>query len=124
MDKHFTVLGALFLALGLMGLLGMSAVLLIFSIGGAAVGLVAAQESDVPALLALLPVSFGLFLGLAIAVGAVPSLVAAYGLLQRRRWAAPWALVAGILNLPNLPLGTGIGVYALWVYTRMERTAH
>jgi hypothetical protein len=28
--------------------------------------------------------------------------------------------VAGILNLPGLPLGTAVGIYAIWVYLQKE----
>jgi hypothetical protein len=120
MDKHLTVLGALLIGLGIMGLIGMTVVLVIFSMGSAAIGAAAVHEADVPAILTLLPVGFGLFICLMIAVGTVPSLVAGYGLLQKRRWARVWALVAGILNLPCLPVGTGVGIYAIWVFLQDE----
>jgi len=120
MDKHRTVLGALFLALGLMGLVGMAAVGTIFFIGSAVLGSVAAQESDFPAALRLLPMTFGIFVCLAIAIGSIPALVAGYGLLLQRSWARVWSLIAGVLSLPNIPLGTGVGIYAIWVFLQDE----
>jgi len=120
MDKHLIVLGALFLAIGLMGLIGMTVVLTIFSIGSAALGAVATQEPDFPTVLIPFAAGFGFFIALMIAIGAIPSLIAAYGLLQKRPWARIWALVAGIVNLPNLPLGTGVGIYAIWVFLQDE----
>jgi hypothetical protein len=120
MDKHLIVLGALFLGLGIMGLIGMTVVFVIFSIGSAALGTAAVQEGDIPAFLSALPIGLGLFICLMIAVGTVPSLIAGIGLLQKRRWARVWALVAGILNLPGFPIGTCVGIYAIWVFLQDE----
>jgi hypothetical protein len=89
-------------------------------IGGAVLSSVAAHEPDVPGILTLLPMGFGLFICLAIAVSTIPSLIAGYGLLQKRRWSRVWALVAGILNLPGFPFGTVVGIYAIWVYLQNE----
>ena len=122
MDRHATVLGALFLGLGLMGLIGMFAVFMVFGIGSVVLGTVAAHEPDVPGFLALLPAGFGLFICASIALGAIPSLIAGYGLLLRRSWGRVWALIAGIVNLPSFPAGTGVGIYAIWVYLQGDRT--
>ena len=51
-----------------------------------------------------------LFIGFA-AIG----LVAGWGLLQRLPWARTLALVLGLLSLIDIPLGTAIGIYTLWV---------
>lgn len=120
MDKHVTVLGVLFLVLGIMGVIGMAIVAVIFLIGGAVISSVAAHEPDVPGILSLVSVGFGVFICLAIAVSTIPSLVAGYGLLQKRRWSKVWALVAGLLNLPGFPLGTVVGIYAVWVSLQAE----
>ena len=74
MDKHKTVLGALFLGLGVMGLIGTFIVLVIFSLGSAAVGAAALHDPEVPFLAALLPAGFGLFIGFMIAVTSIPCL--------------------------------------------------
>lgn len=120
MDRHGFVLGTLMLVLGLMGLFGMLVVLVVFSIGTAAIGAAAAQDADVPAALALLPTAFGLFICLAIALGTIPSLIAGYGLLRERRWGRVWALIAGVVNLPSMPFGTAVGVYAIWYFLQAE----
>ena len=52
----------------------------------------------------------------AIAVGwAVLSVIVGYGLMKRKFWARVLAIVAGILALINIPFGTALGVYTLWV---------
>jgi hypothetical protein len=41
--------------------------------------------------------------------------IAGWGLLQREPWARVIALVLGFLSLFNIPFGTALGVYTLWV---------
>ena len=43
------------------------------------------------------------------------ALVAGLGLLRARRWGRPLAIVAAVLAMLQLPLGTALGVYTLWV---------
>lgn len=121
MDNHRIVLGALFLGLGLMGLIGMTIIMVIFSIGSAAIGAAAAHDADVPGVLALLPTALGLFICCMIGLGAIPSMIAGYGLLRSRSWARIWTLIAGILNLPSMPLGTAVGAYAIWYFLQSDR---
>ena len=120
MDSHRIVLGALFCGFGLMGLIGLTIVGIIFFIGSAAIGAAAVHEPDVPAVLTLLPAVFGLFICLTIAIGTIPSLIAGYGLLQKRSWVRLWVLIAGIVNLPSIPFGTGVGIYAIWFFVQDE----
>jgi hypothetical protein len=51
---------------------------------------------------------------------AVFSLAVGWGLQHREAWARMLGLVMGILALPILPLGTALGVYALWVLLPRE----
>ena len=123
MDKHQTVLGVLFLALGLMGLIALTVVSTLLFFATTVLGAAASHEPGVPAALALLPMGFGLFICLAIAIGSVPALIAGYGLLLKRSWARAWSLIAGVLSLPSFPFGTGIGVYAIWVFVQSDARA-
>jgi len=126
MQKHVTALGALFVAFGLMGLIGIAVVFLIFVGGGVAGGLLAALEAGAAtdsqaaavSLAAVLTAAFGIFLTLIIALTTIPSLIAGYGLLARRTWAPALALIVGIVNLPAFPVGTVMGIYAIWVYVQ------
>lgn len=122
MEKHATVLGALFLGVGIMGLIGLIVVLVIFSIGSAALGTAAAQDPSIPRFLVLLPATFGLFIAAIIALTTIPNFFAAYGLLARRPWGRIVGLVVGILNLPAFPLGTALGGYAIWFFVQDEPT--
>lgn len=120
MDKHITVLGALFTGVGIMGLIGMSIVLFIFLTGSAILGTVAAHDPNVPGFLVFLPAGFGLFIALAIGISAIPSVIVGIGLLLRRRWSGVLTLIVGIINLPGFPFGTIVGCYAIWVFLQDE----
>ena len=51
---------------------------------------------------------------------AIPSIVAGIGLMSFRRWARAMATIIAILQLLNFPLGTALGMYALWVLLSAE----
>ena len=93
----------------------MLVVMVIFGLGSGILANVAAHEADVPELLVILPAAFGIFITAIIAITTIPCFVAGYGLLKRRRWAKVAALVAGILNIPVFPIGTAVGIYAVWL---------
>ena len=120
MSQHFTILGVLFLCLGLIGLAGAVLVLAVFSLVSAAVGCVALQESDLPFLAAFIPAGIGLLVGAILALTTLPNLVAAYAILAGRSWARLATLVVGVLNLPGFPLGTAVGIYAIWAFVQEE----
>ena len=42
------------------------------------------------------------------------SLTAGYKLLKEKAGARTWGIVASILALPGIPLGTALGIYGLW----------
>ena len=46
---------------------------------------------------------------------AASGFIAGWGLLQREPWARVVALVLGFISLFNVPFGTAVGVYTLWV---------
>lgn len=66
----------------------------------------------------------GTFVGGLMLVLALPGLAAGYGLLKRRSWGRWLAIIVGVLNLPNFPLGTIVGVYTLWVLLQDEASAY
>jgi hypothetical protein len=46
--------------------------------------------------------------------------ITGWGLLQHELWARTLALVLGFLSLFNIPFGTAVGVYTLWVLLPMR----
>jgi len=55
------------------------------------------------------------FFGYLILAKAAAGFIAGWGLLQREPWARIVALVVGFVALLNVPLGTALGIYTLWV---------
>jgi len=47
--------------------------------------------------------------------GAATGLVAGWGLLKRRPWARMLAIVLSVFSLFEVPFGTALGIYTLWV---------
>jgi hypothetical protein len=50
----------------------------------------------------------------------IPSLIAGVGLLKKKRWARIVAIMVAILAVTSFPIGTGAGIYTLWVLTHRE----
>jgi hypothetical protein len=44
----------------------------------------------------------------------LPSLIAGYGLLKRRKWARIWAIISAVLAGAQFPMGTAVTVYTFW----------
>lgn len=54
-------------------------------------------------------------IGILILAKAALGFLAGWGLVQRESWARVIALVLAFISLFNIPFGTAIGVYTLWV---------
>lgn len=57
----------------------------------------------------------GAFVGALLTILGLPGIVAGFGLLACKPWARYLAIVLSILNLLNVPVGTVMGSYSLWV---------
>jgi len=55
------------------------------------------------------------FVGFFVLAKAAAGFAAGWGLLQREPWARVLALILAFLDLINVPFGTALGVYTLWV---------
>ena len=55
------------------------------------------------------------FVGWAFLAISILGFMAGWGLLQRELWARTLALVMGCVSLLNIPFGTALGIYTLWV---------
>ena len=114
MDLHVKVLAAFYLIFGLLGILG--SLMVLQSFGGAAGIISMAAPNDPDALLAVPIVGLiGGILVMLIFTLSVPGIIAGIGLLKRRPWALILTIVLSVLNLINIPFGTLLGIYGLWV---------
>ena len=59
-------------------------------------------------------------IGVVILVKAAVGFLAGWGLLQREPWARMLTIVLSFLELFNIPIGTALGVYSLWVLLPAE----
>jgi hypothetical protein len=59
-------------------------------------------------------------LGTAMLAGGVLGIIAGIGLLQRKAWARMGALLLGGVSLIDMPFGTALGIYTLWVLLPAE----
>ncbi len=57
----------------------------------------------------------GTWIALFLTVLALPGLIAGVGLLKRQAWGRVLAIIVAFFGLINFPIGTAIGIYALFV---------
>ncbi len=50
-----------------------------------------------------------------LALLSVPEIIGGVGLLRRKAWARYMVMVLAVLYLFNIPVGTAIGSYSIWV---------
>ena len=111
MDTHVKVLAWLYIVFGVLGsLMGLGLMALLSFIGIAG----AAADPDAWVAVPILGLT-GAALGVFMLVLSLPGVIAGIGLLQFRPWARVVTIVLSALNLMNIPFGTILGVYGLWV---------
>jgi hypothetical protein len=113
MDQHVKALGVIHIAYGALGS-ALAFLVFIAVIGG---GLISG-ESDAIIATSIVGTVAGFFLLLVF----LPGVIGGIYLLQRQSWARILLIVVGALNLLNVPLGTALGIYTIWVLTRPEAT--
>jgi len=118
MQTHVKVLGVLYLAVSGLALAG--ALFLLLVMGGTAgiVG-VAADPEDAAIAIPVLGIA-GTALAMILILFAIPGLLTGYGLLKYKPWARIVGIVFSALNLINVPFGTLLGAYGLWVLLTRE----
>jgi len=115
--SHLQIVAGLNIAAGALYLL---IALLIFAFFGVIGGVVAANgELGAGSLIGFIAAFVGIFLA---ALG-LPSIIAGWGLFLGKEWARVLTIVLAILHLPNVPIGTALGVYSLWVLLADEPAA-
>lgn len=115
MDKHITIVGYLFVAFGIIGIVG--AVVLFIAIAGG--GLISGEREAIAITATVASVLSALLLLLSL-----PALIGGIGLLRRANWARVLILVLSFVNLLNIPFGTILGIYSIWVLLSDNSVAH
>ncbi len=122
MKQHVSILGVLYIAFGVLGMV--TAVAMLVLLGGAAgiVSMVSEQEPDAAVAVPILGI-LAVALFSIIAVLSLPGLVVGVGLVKLKSWARIGGLILSALNLLNFPFGTALGIYGLWVLLNKETEA-
>jgi hypothetical protein len=112
MKKHVTIVGAIHIGFGILGLVGAIAVFFALNF---AKGFV--ENEEIPTIvLGFLSVSLPILIGFLSTLG----LVGGIGLLAFKSWARYLVIVVAALGCLNIPIGTLKGVYSLWVLLQDE----
>jgi len=101
MEGHVTAVGALCIGLSILAILvGGFIFVLLAGIGFAA--------------------HLGFVIGGFLTIISVPGIIGGIGLLHRREWARILVLIISALHLLNIPIGTAVGAYSIWVLVQRE----
>jgi hypothetical protein len=112
MKKHVTVVGAIHIGFGFIGLIGALAAFFGLNFARSVVG-----NEEIPAMvLRFLSVSVPLLIGFLSTLG----LVGGIGLLSFQPWARYLVMIVAAIGCLNIPIGTLKGVYSLWVLLQDE----
>lgn len=121
---HLRLLGALWIALSAIRLLGAGAVLIVGNVLFRNIRIPPPAVDFLPAMMS--------WIGGFLLVLAVAGFVAGWALLERVVWARLLALIVAFVSLLDIPFGMILGIYTLWVllpseaeeeYRRMARAA-
>jgi hypothetical protein len=110
MKQHIKILGVLNIVWGSIGALAGLVVLVVFGI----VGTTIRREPDAAIALPIIGVVGGA-ISLFLLLLSVPSIVGGIGLLKFKPWSRILTIVVSAFHLLNIPFGTVLGIYGLWV---------
>jgi F0F1-type ATP synthase membrane subunit a len=111
MEKHITTVAALHIGLSIFGIIIGAFIFIILT----AIGF-ASRDEDALAILAAIGTIVSIFLF----VLSVPGIIGGIGLLKRKEWARILILIVSAIDLINIPIGTALGVYSIWVLVNDE----
>ena len=115
MEQHIRIVAILYIVLGVLGL----ALALIVLVGGIGAGMMSGDPDA-----AIAGGTCGTIIAVVIAVLSLPNLIAGLGLRNRREWARILTIILSAINLLNFPIGTAVGIYALWALLNDESRAY
>lgn len=107
---HVQLLGILWLAISAFNTIGGVVLYILANTLFAHMHELGAPEAPTAFLRPLLSV-----LGIFVLAKAACGFLAGWGLMQREPWARVLAVVLGFISLFNIPFGTVVGIYTLWV---------
>jgi len=114
MEKHIKLVALLCIVFGAIGIIVGVITLAVISGGG-----LITKDPTVIKITGIVGPAIGFFFFLT----SVTDVIGGIGLLKRRGWARILVMILAILSLFEIPFGTALGIYALWVLMN-ERTTH
>lgn len=118
MEQHIKVVSVLFIILGILGIVVAVAFLMLGA--GTAATILAQDNSNEARVGAAWAGGCITFIAALFGLMSIPSIIAGWGLSQRKSWARILTIILAILSLPQFPVGTAIGVYALVIMFNEE----
>jgi hypothetical protein len=117
METHVKVLGALQIAVGVLGLFAALILMVVFGVGAT----IAGASGDPNAAIALPIIGItGTALVVFLVLLSLPGVIIGIGLIRLRPWARVAGIVLSIASLIVMPHGTIVGIYGLWVLFNKE----
>jgi hypothetical protein len=111
MEKHLTAVAALHVGLSILGaLIGIFIFVLLTGIGAIT------QEKEAFLILS----TIGTGVGVLLMVLSVPGIIGGLGLFKRKEWARILVLILSAIELLNIPFGTALGIYSIWVLVQQD----
>ena len=106
MEKHLTIVAALQVGFSLLGIL---AAIIVYSVLHSVMHI--ADDPEAARVLSIVARWVSLFL----LVISVPGLIGGIGLFMKKSWARILVLIISVLDLLNIPIGTAVAIYTIWV---------
>lgn len=111
MKKHVTVVGAIQIGFSILWLIGAVVLFFVFNIAKDVIP----AEGDVPDFVFKILDILGVLLPVFLATVACFGLVGGIALLSYKGWGRILTIIVAALGCFNIPIGTLIGVYSIWV---------
>ena len=124
MEKHVTLVGVLHIVYSSFGVIGAAVLFLLaggmrFVLGHLYANNIISPLEVPPELMHLIPFIL-LVAGFFVALRSVAGILGAIWLLKYREWARILMLVLSFFSLVNIPIGTLLGGYSIWVLMKDE----
>lgn len=113
MEKHVTIVASLQVGFSALGILAAIILFVILRNVWAVV-----EDYEARHVLHIVAAWVPLFL----IVISLPGLIGGIGLFLRQGWARILSLIVAALGLLNIPIGTALGIYTIWVLVQPETT--
>jgi hypothetical protein len=110
MEKHITIVGALRIGYAIVGLM-IAALILLCTVGPGLIAHCVEGDDEALAILTFIGVPIAFFFVLL----AVADIIGGIGVLKHKNWARYLVMIHSVLDIFNIPIGTALGVYCIWV---------